>query len=142
MRTQVAIIGGGPSGLLLGQLLHRQGIETVILERQTKAYVLGRIRAGTLEAGFVSLMHAAGVGNRMEQESFVHDGAVISFEDKQFRIDFETLTGAHVVVYGQTEVTRDLYDAREAAEAQTFFETKDVTILNAETDRPEASTLS
>ncbi len=136
MRTQVAIIGGGPSGLLLGQLLHRKGIDTVVLERKTKAYVLGRIRAGILETGFVDLMRQAGVSARMDKECFVHDGAVISYGETEFSINFKELTGSHVVVYGQTEVTRDLYDAREAAGAPIVFNTEDVTIHDADTDTP------
>lgn len=115
MKTQVAIIGGGPSGLLLSQLLHTKGIDNVVLERKTKAYVLGRIRAGVLERGFVSLMREAGVSERMDAESFIHDGTKVSFGDTMFRIDFRKLTGHPVTVYGQTEVTRDLYEAREKA---------------------------
>ncbi|MDF1804074.1 4-hydroxybenzoate 3-monooxygenase [Thalassovita sp.] len=113
MRTQVAIIGGGPSGLLLSQLLHKAGIDSVVLERQTREYVLGRIRAGVLETGFVDLMRQAGVAERMDTEGFTHDGTLIAYDNEQFRIDFAEHTDDHVVVYGQTEVTRDLYDARE-----------------------------
>ncbi len=136
MRTQVAIIGGGPSGLLLGQLLHRQGIDAVVLERRTRGYVLSRIRAGILETGFVDLMREAGVDARMDKESFTHDGAVISYWDEQFRIDFQDLTNSHIVVYGQTELTRDLYDAREAVGAKTLFEVDHVEIHDADTDAP------
>ncbi len=136
MRTQVAIIGGGPSGLLLGQLLHRQGIDAVVLERRTRDYVLSRIRAGILETGFVDLMREAGVDARMDKESFTHDGAVISYWDEQFRIDFQDLTNSHIVVYGQTELTRDLYDAREAVGAKTHFEVDHVEIHDADTDAP------
>ncbi len=136
MRTQVAIIGGGPSGLLLGQLLHRQGIDAVVLERRTRGYVLSRIRAGILETGFVDLMREAGVDARMDKESFTHDGAVISYWDEQFRIDFQDLTNSHIVVYGQTELTRDLYDAREAVGAKTLFEVDHVEIHDADTDEP------
>ncbi|MFT5005297.1 MAG: p-hydroxybenzoate 3-monooxygenase [Paracoccaceae bacterium] len=89
MKTQVAIIGGGPSGLLLSQLLHRNGIDTIVLERKTKAYVLGRIRAGILEVGFVDLMRKAGAAGRMDKECFVHDGVVISYGDEQFSINFK-----------------------------------------------------
>ncbi|MES0828390.1 4-hydroxybenzoate 3-monooxygenase [Ruegeria sp. SCP11] len=136
MRTQVAIIGGGPSGLLLSQLLHQKGIDTVVLEKKTKDYVLGRIRAGILETGFVDLMREAGVSDRMDKECFVHDGAVISFGDTEFSINFKDLTGSHVVVYGQTEVTRDLYDAREALDGKIVFNTDNVTIHGADTDTP------
>lgn len=139
MRTQVAIIGGGPSGLLLSQLLHRKGIDTVVLERKTKDYVLGRIRAGILEVGFVNLMREAGVADRMDKECFAHDGTVISFGETQFNIDFKELTGSNVVVYGQTEVTRDLYEAREAMGGQIVFNTENVTIHSADSDAPHVT---
>ncbi len=136
MRTQVVIIGGGPSGLLLSQLLHKQGIDTVVLERKTRDYVLGRIRAGILEVGFVDLMRQAGVSERMDAESFVHDGTVISYGDEQFEINFKEHTGTSVVVYGQTEVTRDLYDAREAMDGKIVFNTENVQIHDADSDAP------
>ncbi|MEQ9694799.1 4-hydroxybenzoate 3-monooxygenase [Shimia sp. SDUM112013] len=136
MRTQVAIIGGGPSGLLLSQLLHRKGIDSIVLERKTRDYVLGRIRAGILETGFVDLMHEAGVGARMDKESFVHDGTVIAYGETQFGINFQDLTGRHVVVYGQTEVTRDLYDAREKANGKIVFNAEHVAIHDADSDAP------
>ncbi len=139
MRTQVAIIGGGPSGLLLSQLLHRKGIDTVVLERKTRDYVLGRIRAGILEVGFVELMREAGVADRMDRECFVHNGTVISYGDTQFGINFKELTGSHVVVYGQTEVTRDLYDAREAMDGKIIFNTESVIIHGAKSDAPSVS---
>ncbi|WP_167645104.1 4-hydroxybenzoate 3-monooxygenase [Mameliella alba] len=136
MRTQVCIIGGGPSGLLLSQLLHKKGIDSVVLERKTKDYVLGRIRAGILETGMVDLMREAGVGERMDRECIVHDGTVISYGDEEFRIDFTELTGSHVVVYGQTEVTRDLYEAREKAEGKIVFNVENVQIKDADSDAP------
>ncbi len=136
MRTQVAIIGGGPSGLLLSQLLHRRGIDSIVLERKTKAYVLSRIRAGVLEQGLVRLMEEAGCAGRMQAEGFTHDGTLISYGEEMFRIDFKELTGTPVMVYGQTEVTRDLYAAREAAGGQIEYEVDDVTIHGAETDAP------
>ena len=136
MRSQVVIVGGGPSGLLLGQLLHLAGVDTVILERKTRDYVLSRIRAGILETGLVELMRKAGVSERMDKESFVHEGTCISYENELFAINFQKLIGQNVVVYGQTEVTRDLYDARDASGAKTIFEAEDVRICDADTDRP------
>ncbi|MFV2054122.1 4-hydroxybenzoate 3-monooxygenase [Aliiroseovarius sp. YM-037] len=136
MRTQVAIIGGGPSGLLLSQLLHEKGIDTVVLERRTRDYVLGRIRAGILEAGFVNLMKEAGVAARMEAESFTHDGTIIAYGEEQFGINFKSLTDESVVVYGQTEVTRDLYDARDAAGGVVLHECSGVTPHDLDTDKP------
>jgi p-hydroxybenzoate 3-monooxygenase len=136
MRTQVAIIGGGPSGLLLAQLLHTHGIDTIVLERKTRDYVLSRIRAGVLEWGLCALMDEAGVGGRMRREGIVHDGTVISHGNTAFRIDFGELAKASVMVYGQTEVTRDLYDAREQAGGRIDFEVEDVTINGADTDTP------
>ena len=139
MRTQVCIIGGGPSGLLLSQLLHRRGIDTVVLERKTRDYVLGRIRAGILEVGFVNLMREAGVGERMDRECFVHDGTIIATGDEQFGINFKDHTGTSVLVYGQTEVTRDLYDAREAAGGKVIFNAEKVTVNDADSETPSVS---
>ncbi|MGR3320812.1 MAG: 4-hydroxybenzoate 3-monooxygenase [Pseudooceanicola sp.] len=136
MRTQVAIIGGGPSGLLLSQLLHTAGIDSVVLERKTREYVLSRIRAGVLEQGFVGLMRKAGASDRMDREGFTHDGTIISNGNDQFHIDFKAHTGTPVMVYGQTEVTRDLYDAREASEGRIVFNAEGVTIHGADTDAP------
>jgi len=114
MKTQVCIIGGGPSGLMLSQLLHLQGIETVILERQSREYVLSRIRAGVLENGFTELMRQAQCGERMDKEGEVHDGFFIAHEGKLDRVDLHKYSnGSSVMVYGQTELTRDLYEARE-----------------------------
>lgn len=136
MRTQIAIIGGGPSGLLLGQLLHMCGIDAIVLERRTKAHVLGRIRAGVLEQGVLDLMEKAGVGTRMRDEGIPHDGTLISYDDEMFRIDFTKSAGKSVMIYGQTEMTRDLYGAREAAGLSTEFETEDVVINDTDTDKP------
>ncbi len=136
MKTQVAIIGGGPSGLLLSQLLHVQGIQSVVLERKTKDYVLGRIRAGVLEQGFVRLMEEAGCADRLHAEGFQHEGTHVSYGDEMFRIDFVEHTGTPVVVYGQTEVTRDLYEAREAADGKLEFNVENVVIYDAETGAP------
>ncbi|WP_294614309.1 FAD-dependent monooxygenase, partial [uncultured Roseovarius sp.] len=134
MRTQVAIIGGGPSGLLLSQLLDVHGIDSVVLERKTKDYVLGRIRAGVLEQGLVRLMEQAGVATRLHSEGYRHDGALVSYENETFRIDFAAHTRQSVIVYGQTEVTRDLYAAREAANGKIIYEVEDVVIHGADTD--------
>jgi p-hydroxybenzoate 3-monooxygenase len=134
MKTQVAIIGGGPSGLLLSQLLHTRGIESIVLERKTKDYVLGRIRAGVLEQGMVSLMEEAGCADRLHDECFVHDGTFVAYGEEMFRIDFKEHTGTPVIVYGQTEVTRDLYEAREKADGQIEFNVEDVVINGADTD--------
>ncbi len=118
MRVQVAIIGSGPAGLLLGRLLENQGIETVILERHTREYVLGRIRAGVLEQGTVELLDRAGIGARMHAEGLVHDGIELCFDGDRHRFDFRELIDRHVMVYGQTEVTHDLMDARDASGAR------------------------
>ncbi len=134
--TQVVIIGGGPSGLLLSQLLHVRGINSVVLERKTKDYVLSRIRAGVLERGLLSLMREAGVSERMESEGLAHDGTLISYGDQMFRVDFKHHTGNSVMVYGQTEVTRDLYEAREKAGGQIEFNVKNVEIHNTKSDAP------
>ncbi|SPH27434.1 p-hydroxybenzoate hydroxylase [Ascidiaceihabitans donghaensis] len=136
MKTQVAIIGGGPSGLLLAQLLHTRGIDSVVLERKTKDYVLGRIRAGVLEQGLVKLMEEAGCADRLHAEGITHDGTLVSYGDEMFRVDFTEHTGTPVVVYGQTEVTRDLYDARERSGGTIEFNVDDVVIHGADTDTP------
>lgn len=136
MKTQVAIIGGGPSGLLLSQLLHRCGIDSVVLERKTKDYVLGRIRAGVLEQGLVQLLEEAGCADRLHAEGHVHAGTLISYGDQIFRVDFTEHTGTPVIVYGQTEVTRDLYAAREAAGGRIEFNVDAVAIHGADTDAP------
>jgi p-hydroxybenzoate 3-monooxygenase len=137
MRVQVAIIGSGPAGLLLGQLLHRAGIDAVIIEQRSKEYVLERIRAGVLEMGAVEMLDRLGVGKRLHAEGLVHDGVEISYSAGRQRIDLTGLTGRHVVVYGQTEVTRDLMDAREAAGAKTVYEAGDVSVNEFDTNRPK-----
>ncbi len=139
MRTQVAIIGGGPSGLLLAQLLQTKGVDSVILERQSRAHVLGRIRAGVLERGLLDLMQEAGVADRMQAEGFTHDGTLISYGDEMFRVDFKALTGHAVMVYGQTEVTRDLYEARDRTGGEVIHNVQDVTIHDANSDSPSVS---
>lgn len=136
MKTQVAIIGGGPSGLLLSQLLHTRGIESVVLERKTKAYVLSRIRAGVLEKGLVTLMEEAGCADRLLSEGIPHNGTLISYGNEMFRVDFTEHIGTPVMVYGQTEVTRDLYEAREKTGGEIVYNVEDVVINNADTDAP------
>ena len=127
IRTQVAIIGAGPSGLLLGQLLHKQGIDNVILERVSGDYVLGRIRAGILEQGFVKLVREGGVAERMDREGEIHHGFEISINGECTRIDLLELTGGDVVVcYGQVEITRDMMEARAAAGLETYYEAAEV----------------
>jgi p-hydroxybenzoate 3-monooxygenase len=126
MRTQVAIIGAGPAGLLLGQLLHKHGIHNIILERHTGDYVLSRIRAGVIEQVAVDLLDEAGVGARMHREGLVHDGTQICVDGVRHRIDFKALTGRTVMVYGQTEITRDLMEGRAAAGGPTVYEAADV----------------
>lgn len=127
MKTQVCIIGGGPSGLLLSQLLHLQGIDTIVLERQSREYVLGRIRAGVLEHGFAALMREARCGERMDREGEIHDGFVIADDGRQHRIDLKKYSGgSSVVVYGQTELTRDLYEARDRMAGVVLHNVEDV----------------
>ncbi|MEO8204284.1 MAG: 4-hydroxybenzoate 3-monooxygenase [Betaproteobacteria bacterium] len=138
MRTQVAIIGSGPAGLLLGQLLHQAGIDAVIVEQRSQAYVLERIRAGVLEQGTVAMLDRLGVSTRLHAEGLVHDGVEIGSGEGRQRIDLKGLTGSHVVVYGQTEVTRDLMDARETAGAQTIYEAADVSVHGFESAGPGA----
>ena len=128
-RVQVAIIGAGPSGLLLGALLHRAGIDAIVIEQRSADYVLGRIRAGVLEQGTVDLMDQAGVGQRMHAQGLVHGGFALGYRNTHHRIDLHTLTsGKNVMVYGQTEVTRDLMQARAAAGSKTGYEAQDVAL--------------
>ena len=137
MRTQVAIIGAGPAGLLLGQLLHKAGIDAIILERQTGDYVLTRIRAGVLEQVCIDLLDEAGVGERMHREGLVHGGFDMLFRGERHRVDMNQLTGGkNVMVYGQTEVTHDLMDARKAAGLSTIYEAGNVTVHDFDTARP------
>ncbi len=128
MRTKVAIIGSGPSGLLLGQLLTEAGIDNVILDRVGKDYILGRVRAGVLEEGTVGLMDQAKSGARMHAEGLPHDGFSLAFDGRDHRIDLHGLTGGkRVMVYGQTELTRDLMEHREASGAATIYDAANVT---------------
>jgi p-hydroxybenzoate 3-monooxygenase len=139
-RTQVAIIGGGPAGLLLGQLLHKAGVDNVILERQSADYVLSRIRAGVLEQTTVDLLDTAGVGARMRTAGLVHGGFELGFSGKRHRIDLRGLTGGkQVMVYGQTEVTRDLMQARTALELPIVYESKDVALHGFDGESPQVT---
>ena len=135
-RTQVCIIGGGPSGLLLSQILHRAGVDTIVLERRSRDYVLSRIRAGVLESHSTNMLRAAGVGERMDSEGYVHDGTLLAAENRSFRIDFKELTGSSVMVYGQTQVTEDLYDARDAMGGTIIHGVDGVTPKDVYTDNP------
>jgi p-hydroxybenzoate 3-monooxygenase len=130
MRVQVAIIGAGPAGLLLGQLLHRAGVDSVILESRSEEYVLARIRAGVLESGTVELLERAGVGGRCRAEGLVHEGFDLASGGARHRIDLKRLTGRTVTVYGQTEITKDLTQARAAAGARSLYEADDVALLD------------
>jgi len=133
VRTQVAIIGAGPSGLLLSQLLQLQGIDSGVLERRSAEYVLGRIRAGVLEQGAVDLLHEAQVGSRMAREGLRHDGFDVCVGNRRHRIDLKGLTGGKcVTVYGQTEVTKDLMDARAALGGKVIYEAEDVALHDLE----------
>ena len=136
MRTQVVIVGAGPSGLLLGALLGKAGIDNVILEARSAEYVLGRIRAGVLEQVTVDLLDEVGVGARMHAEGLPHDGIDLCFGGRRHRIDLHALTGKRVMVYGQTEVTHDLMDARKASGQTTVYEAEHVSIHDFDGQRP------
>ena len=136
MRTQVAIIGAGPAGLLLGQLLSRAGIDNIIVEQRSPEYVLGRIRAGILESVTVDALERAGVAARLHDEGLPHAGIELSFNGQRHRIDLQALTGRTVTVYGQTEVTRDLMAARQAEGTTTIYEAADVSLHGFDGTRP------
>ena len=136
MRVQVAIIGAGPSGLLLGQLLAGAGIDAVILERRSPEYVLGRVRAGVLEQGTVETLDEAGVAGRLHREGLVHHGVDICFAGVRHRIDFQDLVGKPVTIYGQTEVTHDLMDARKASGAPSVYEAESVSVHDIDGTSP------
>lgn len=139
-KTQVAIIGAGPSGLLLGHVLGRAGIDTVVIERQSAEHVAARIRAGVLEDATVSFLNDIGLGTRMQAEGLPHDGFLLVYEDApQLRIDLKGLTGRAVMVYGQTEVTRDLMQARKASGAPTVYEASSVAVHDFESAAPSVS---
>jgi len=140
MRTQVAIIGAGPAGLLLGQLLHTSGIDNIIIERRSGDYVLSRIRAGVLETVTMDLLAAAGVHERADREGLAHNGIELLYQGQRHRIDLQALSGGkHVTVYGQTEVTRDLMQARAAAGLVTIYEADDVTLHDFDGNHPSIS---
>ncbi|MFO1302544.1 MAG: 4-hydroxybenzoate 3-monooxygenase [Burkholderiales bacterium] len=140
MRTQVAIVGAGPSGLILGQLLHKAGIDNVVVERVSGEYVLGRIRAGILEQVCIDLLDEAGVGARMHREGLVHEGFEVLFGGKRHRVDLNGLTGgSKVMVYGQTELTRDLMEARTAAGLPTVYEAQDVQVHDFDGTKPRVT---
>lgn len=140
MRTQVAIIGAGPSGLLLGQLLHKAGIDNVIIERQSGDYVLGRIRAGILEQVAIDLVDEAGVGQRMHEEGLVHGGIELLFKGQRHRVDLNGLTGGkNVMVYGQTELTRDLMDARQATGQPIYYSASNVAVHDFDSGHPSVT---
>lgn len=136
MKTQVVIIGGGPSGLLLSQLLNKGGVDTVILERTSRERVLARIRAGVLESGTVSMLEEAGVAERARLEGHPHTGCYLTDDDLMVRIDFQELTGKKVLVYGQTEVTKDLYAAQDRLGTTILHNVDDVKICDVETSSP------
>jgi len=137
LKTQVTIIGGGPSGLLLSQLLMNEGIETIVLEKHTKCRVLSRIRAGVLESGTVEILKQAGVGERIDIDGFVHKGTYLSSENKGFRVSFSETVGKSVTIFGQTEVTKDLYQKQEEREANIFFQVKNVKIVDPKSSKTE-----
>ncbi len=140
MRTQVAIIGAGPAGLLLGQLLYKSGIDAVIIEQRSPDYVLGRIRAGVLEQVSMDLLDQAGVGARAHAEGLPHDGIELLFKGARHRIDLHELTGgSRVTVYGQTEVTRDLMDARAAEGLTTVYEAHNVSVHDFDDQEPRVT---
>jgi len=140
-RTRVAIIGGGPAGSLLAYLLQLEGVESVILELRTREHVLGRVRAGVIEYGSGETLKTVGLGDRMEREGFVHDGVNLAFADTLLRIDFKGLTGKHVIIYGQTEVQRDLYDAIDRAGITLIDEAEGIVIGGIEEETPRISFL-
>lgn len=137
MRTQVAIIGGGPAGMMLALMLKRQGVDSIVLERKDRDYVIDRVRAGVLEQTTVDILDELGIGQRMHAEGLPHGGFSISYDDSQFRIDMASLTnGARVMVYGQQEVMKDLFDEGPRAGVEVIFNAEDVALHDIESDRP------
>ena len=139
MRTQVAIVGAGPAGLLLARLLHLQGIESVVLECRPRPYVEARVRAGVLEHGTAETLREAGVGTRMDAEGMRHDGTELRFGGRRHRIDFAELTGRSILVYGQQEVVKDLITANLADGGDIRFEVEDAALHDLDTDRPSVT---
>lgn len=139
VKTQVAIIGGGPSGLLLSRLLHLEGIRSVIVERQSENHVLERIRAGVLEQGSVDVLHRAGIGARLSAEGLVHDGFDLAVNGVNFRIALDELVGKRVTIYGQTEVTKDLMEVHRAAGSSMYHEVDDVALHDLESATPSVT---
>ena len=139
MRTQVALVGAGPAGLLLAQLLHQRGIESVVLEARTREYIEGRVRAGVLEHQSVDILKEAGAGERMLREGLSHDGLYLHFNGRNHHIDFADLTGKRVMVYGQQEVVRDLIALRSGARQPLHFEVESVSVSDFQTDHPSVS---
>jgi p-hydroxybenzoate 3-monooxygenase len=135
-RTQVGIVGAGPAGLTLAHLLHREGIDSVVIENRSREYVEARIRAGVLEQRTADLLAESGVGGRMQREGIVHDGIELQFDGERHRIDFDGLVGKSIVIYGQTEVVKDLVEARLESGRPLLFEVADVSVSDVETDRP------
>ena len=136
MRTNVVIVGGGPSGLLLSRLLSVDGIDNIVLEKQSEDHVIGRIRAGVLENGTIEMLEKAGVSNRLKKEGFNHDGIQLSFKNHGFRINLKQLTNKHVTVYGQTEVTKDLYRIIKKENGRIINNAEDVLPQEIDTDKP------
>src|SRR5215510_1096153 len=138
MRTQVGIVGAGPAGLLLGRLLWLQGIESIVIETRSREYVESRIRAGVLEQGTVDILNESGVGDRMRRQGLVHQGIELSFRRRRHRINLRELTGGRAItVYGQTEVVKDLINARLDAGAEIIFEVEDVSVLDFDGETPK-----
>ena len=136
LQTQVAIIGAGPAGMLLSHLLAAEGVESLVVETRSEEYVASRIRAGILEQSTVDLLRSCGLGERLEREGDQHRGIYLQWPDERHHIDFVDLTGRSVWVYGQTEVQKDLIDARTAAGQEIYYEAADTTLHDVETDHP------
>ena len=139
MRTQVVIVGGGPAGSLLSHLLHREGIESIVLERRSRDYVLSRIRAGVLEQATADLLREVGLGERMDREGFPHDGTYLAYGGGQLHVDFAQLTGRNVMIYGQTQVQEDLYDALAERDGSIVFEAEDVALHDVNSEAPSVT---